>query len=89
MATFEAYTYFGEMTLFDNSPRSGNAIAVQDTLVLKLSREPLLALTRQYPDLSLKLINVLSQRLREANDRIAQLTTTKPRELHKLYDKLE
>ncbi|MEP7289977.1 MAG: sister chromatid cohesion protein PDS5 [Chloroflexota bacterium] len=89
LATFEAYSYFGEMTLFDNSPRSGNAIAVQDTLVLKLRREPLLALTRQYPDLSLKLINVLSQRLRDANDRIAQLTTTKPRELHKLYDKLE
>jgi hypothetical protein len=34
------------------------------------------------------LINVLSVRLREANDRIAELTRTHPRELHKLYDQL-
>ena len=89
IATIDAYSYFGEMTLFDNSPRTEKAIAIKDTLTLRLRREPLIALTRQYPDLSLKLINVLSQRLREANDRIAQLTTVKPRELHKLYDKLE
>jgi hypothetical protein len=31
---------------------------------------------------------VLSARLREANDRIAELTRTHPRELHKLYDQL-
>jgi CRP-like cAMP-binding protein len=88
IGTVQAYSYFGEMTLFDNSPRSERAIATQDTLVLRLRREPLIALTRQYPELSLKLINVLSARLREANDRIAQLTTAKPRELHKVFDKL-
>lgn len=88
IGTVQAYSYFGEMTLFDNSPRAERALAVQDTLVLRLRREPLIALTRQYPELSLKLINVLSARLREANDRIAQLTTAKPRELHKVFDKL-
>jgi hypothetical protein len=35
------------------------------------------------------LINVLSQRLREANDRVAELTRTRPRELHKLFDKFD
>jgi len=34
------------------------------------------------------LINVLSERLREANNRIADLTRARPRELHKLYDQL-
>jgi CRP-like cAMP-binding protein len=53
---------------------------------LRLRREPLIALARQHPDLSLALINVLSQGLRDANDRIADLTRSKPKELHKLYD---
>jgi CRP-like cAMP-binding protein/HEAT repeat protein len=89
LATVEAHSYFGEQNLFDNSPRSVSAIALQDTLTLRLRREPLIALARRHPDLSLELINVLSQRLREANDRVAELTRTKPRELHKLYDQYE
>jgi HEAT repeat protein len=89
VATIEAHSYFGESDLFDNSPRSASAIALQDTLALRLRREPLIALSRQHPDLSLELINVLSQRLREANDRIADLTRTRPRALHNLFDKYE
>jgi CRP/FNR family cyclic AMP-dependent transcriptional regulator len=89
LATIESHSYFGEMSLFDNSPHSAMATAIQDTLTLQLRREPLIALARQHPDLSLELINVLSGRLREANDRIAELTRTRPRELHKLFDKLE
>jgi CRP-like cAMP-binding protein/HEAT repeat protein len=86
VATIEAHSYFGEMNLFDNSPRTASAIAIQDTLTLRLRREPLIALARQYPNLSLELINVLSARLREAQDAIAERTRTKPRELQKLYD---
>jgi CRP-like cAMP-binding protein len=89
LATLEAHTCFGEMTLFDKGPRSAAAVAIQDTLTLRLRREPLVALARQYPDLSLELIHVLSQRLREANDRITQLTRGKPRELQKLYDQFD
>lgn len=89
LANIEAHSYFGEMNLFDNSPRSTSAVAIQDTLTLRLRREPLIALARQHPDLSLELINVLSQRLRETSDRIAELTRTRPRELHKLFDQFD
>lgn len=89
LGTIGPYAYFGEMNLFDDSPRSASAIAVQDTLTLKLSRDPLVALTRRYPDLSIALIQVLSERLREANEQIAGMTRAKPRALHKLYDTLE
>jgi CRP/FNR family cyclic AMP-dependent transcriptional regulator len=89
LATIEAHSYFGEMSLFDRGPRSAAAIAIQDTLTLRLRLEPLLALVRQYPDLSLELINVLSQRLRTANDRITELTRSRPRELQKLFDQLD
>ena len=88
LATVEAHGYLGETDFFDDNRRTHSAIAIQDTLALRLRREPLIALARQHPDLSLELINVLSVRLREANDRIAELTRTHPRELDKLFDQL-
>jgi CRP-like cAMP-binding protein len=89
VGTIEAHSYFGEMNLFDNSPRESSALAIQDTLTLRLRREPLIALARQYPELSLELINVLSQRLRETTGRIADLTRSRPSELHKLFDQFD
>jgi CRP-like cAMP-binding protein len=54
-----------------------------------LEREPLLALARQYPDIFLELINILSQRLRLTTNQIAQHTRSQPRELHQLFDELD
>jgi HEAT repeat protein len=88
IATVEAGSYLGEADFFDANLRSSSAIAIQDTRTLRLRREPLIVLARQHPDLSLELINVLGVRLREANDRVAELTRTHPRELHKLFDQL-
>jgi CRP/FNR family cyclic AMP-dependent transcriptional regulator len=89
LATVEALSYLGETDFFDNNCRATSAIAIKDTLTLCLRREPLIALARQYPDMSLELINVLSARLREANNRIAELTQIRPRELNKLYEQLK
>ncbi len=88
LATIEAHSYLGETDFFDASPRITSAVAIQDTFALRLRREPLIALARQHPDLSLELINVLSARLRTANDQIAELTRTRSREMHKLFDQL-
>lgn len=76
LAAYEANTAFGEMSLFDSQPRSADAKATEDTLTLTVSREPFLALTRQYPDLSVHLITTLSDRLRHANEQIARLNNT-------------
>lgn len=89
LATVEALSYFGETDFFDNNCRANSAIAIQDTLTLRLRREPLIALVRQNPELSLELINVLSLRLREANERIAELTRALPQRLRDLYDQLD
>ena len=89
LATLGPRAYFGETSLFDDSPRSSAALALQATLTLRLRREPLIALARQNPEVSLELITVLSERLREAHARIAELTRTRPRELQKLYDKFD
>lgn len=89
LATLEAHSPFGEMNLFDDSPRSASALTIEDTRLLKLLREPLVALMRQYPDMLLELIKFLSQRIREANDQIAHLSRSRPRQLNQLYDKLQ
>ncbi len=89
LATVEAYSVLGESDFFGSSCRTSSAMAIQDTLALRLRCEPLLALARQDPDLSLKLINALSERLQEANDRIAELTQTLPEELHEFYNQLD
>jgi len=81
-----AYSSFGEANFFDNSQRSTYAVAIRDTLVLQLRREPLVELARQNPNLTLELINVLSQRVREDTERVGDLTRSQPRALNKLYD---
>lgn len=88
LATLDALHYFGETDFFDDSCRTNSAIAIRDTLTLRLRHEPLIALARLDPDLTLELINVLSMRLREANERIAELTRTHTEKLNKLYDQL-
>jgi hypothetical protein len=81
LAILGAHDHFGEMTLFDNSSRTASAVALQDTLMLRLRREPLVALARQYPDVSLELIQILSQQLRKAYAGRAELMRSRSREL--------
>ncbi len=83
----DAYSYFGETNFFDNSPRSTSAVAIRDTLLLQLRREPVIEFVREDPNLALDLINVLSERLRENNDRLAELTRSQPKQLDKLFNK--
>jgi CRP-like cAMP-binding protein/HEAT repeat protein len=88
LATLESRQYFGEMSIFDQAPRSATAIAIGRPLLLSIRREPLIALVEGDPSLALELIGVLSQRLREANEEIARKTKAAPRQLQKLYDQL-
>jgi CRP-like cAMP-binding protein len=89
LATLEPRAYFGEMNLFDNSQRTEKAVALRDTVTLSLHRESLIALIRQYPDLSLALIKVISQRLRDASEQVAKLSRTSSRKMSDVFDMLE
>lgn len=60
--------FFGEMSLIDGQPRSASAICVEDAQMLTIQRDEFLKLLRSNPDLTLKLLVALSQRLR-ATDR--------------------
>jgi len=89
LATMEAYSSFGEMSLFNNYPRSASALTLEDTQVLKLNDKQLVTLMRQYPDMSLELIKVLSLRMRETNDQLARMTRGMSHQMHQVYEKLQ
>ena len=74
LATMETGSSFGEMSLFDNSPRSASAVTIDASFFLKLQGELLIALMRQHPDISFQLIKILSLRMRETNEQLVRLT---------------
>ena len=88
LADIDAYSYFGEENFFDSSQRTVSAIAVRDTLVLQLRREPMIEIIQQNPNVGLELISVLSERLRTNNSRVAEISRTQSRQGGKLLDQL-
>ena len=65
--------FFGEMALVEPEPRSASIKTTKACVLLALSRSDFVNLLRQNPDISLELIRVLSQRLRDANGQIRAL----------------
>ncbi len=61
--------YFGEMSLFDDSPRSATVEAAEDSLLLALDRDRLHSLVAQKPEIAWAFCRELSTRLRESNER--------------------
>jgi len=64
---------FGEMSLFDQSPRSANCIAIEPTTLLALSREDLFRHIQAHPRTATNLLGEMARRLRRADETIAQL----------------
>jgi CRP-like cAMP-binding protein len=66
-------SFFGEMALIDDEPRSAHVIAMEETTLLALRREDFRARLAGSPGLSISLLRELSRRLRRADDTIASL----------------
>ena len=64
---------FGEMSLFDQAPRSAHCLAVEPTTLLVLSREDLLKHIQAHARTGLNLLGEMARRLRRADQTIAQL----------------
>lgn len=64
--------YFGEMALFDEQPRSTDAVATRPTVLLALHRDDFRALIRRYPDLAFPILRARCQRLRRTTDRLEE-----------------
>ncbi|PJZ48839.1 Crp/Fnr family transcriptional regulator [Leptospira saintgironsiae] len=64
---------FGEMALVDRKPRSARAIAKTDVLLFAITESVFYNLVQTNPSFSLKMVKMLSSRLRETNQTIASL----------------
>lgn len=62
--------FFGEMALLDDGPRSAVAEALEATHTLALYRADFVRLLHSQPQISLEIIKVLSQRLRQTNEQL-------------------
>jgi CRP-like cAMP-binding protein len=77
IANLHAGGHFGEMGLVDQAPRSATVVSVEETSAISVDRESLLRLMRKDPLIAVKLlwsfVQVLSERLRNTNDALADL----------------
>jgi len=72
-------TYFGEMSFVDEEPRSASAVAREESLLLFLSNENFDRITRDHPQLALKILKniakLISQRLRMTTGKLVYTRT--------------
>ena len=66
--------FFGELSLLDGKGRSATVIAMDTAELLTLRRSEFLLLLEQYPQISVELLKVLADRIRESNVQIENLT---------------
>ena len=77
--------FFGEMAVLNGSPRSATVSTVGETRMLVFDPQSFANLVRGNPDVAIKMIQKLSQRLQTANDRVAQLLVMDPIERVLVY----
>src|SRR5512133_238449 len=63
----------GEMALLENQPRSATVVALEPTLLLGISLDAFYRLSSRNPRFSLKMMGMLSSRLRNSDDQLNQV----------------
>lgn len=65
---------FGEISLLDGGPRTADATALTDCVVMSLDRRDFLPLLRQEPDIALKALQIVCGRLRRTTGQVEDLS---------------
>jgi len=68
---------FGEAAVFENKPYPASAQAMRKTSLLCLGRDNFKTFIRKQPEVALKIINILSERLRMAQSRLRDIASSK------------
>jgi CRP-like cAMP-binding protein len=74
MDFLEAGDFFGEMSLFDQAPRSATVRTLEPSKLMALSRVAFLDLLTRSSSLALAVIMVLTQRLRDADEQASSIS---------------
>lgn len=72
LGAFGSGDFFGEMSLLDQAPRSATIRAIDDVTCLMLSSWDFKAVLERHPSIAIKLLEVLSRRLRVADERLGR-----------------
>jgi CRP-like cAMP-binding protein len=76
----EVGDFFGEMSLFDEAPRSASVKGLSQVRVLALARNDFLRLLARSPDLALSVIQELTRRLRQVDEQASSLSFQRVKE---------
>jgi len=72
--------FFGEMSLFDDAPRSASVKGLSQVRILALARKDFLRLLAGSPDLALSVIQELTRRLRQVDEQASSLSFQRVKE---------
>lgn len=72
LATYGPGDFFGEMALFEGSPRSATVRATEDSGCLMMTRSDFMAELKKHPQIAVGMLPALVRRLRDADIRIAE-----------------
>ena len=64
--------FFGEMAILDGKPRSASATVIEPARLAVLSRDDFLSFVRRNPDVALKMLSAITNRLRETDELLRQ-----------------
>jgi len=71
LANLQRGDIFGELAMLDGELRSASVEALEDSELLALPATDVKGLLRDHPELAVKLVEALTKRLRQANERIS------------------
>lgn len=71
--------FFGELALLDEKPRSATATAIEPTETLALERKDFLDFLKCYPDVTICMLGVLAQRIRNLDSQLVNIIKAKQR----------
>jgi Predicted membrane protein len=81
LANFGPGNFFGELGLLDGEARSASARALQDTVLCSLQRSVVMDFLHKNPQAALRILSVVTSRLRRADEMMTRLVTRNVNEL--------
>jgi CRP/FNR family cyclic AMP-dependent transcriptional regulator len=72
LSKLDSGQFFGEMALFGDQPRSADVIPTTDTTCLVIARWNLEEVFKSSPDIPMRMLGVLSQRLHETDKQLSE-----------------
>ncbi len=74
LATLQEGDFFGEMSLFDNNPRSATVKALGDVKLLEINQKNFLKKISRDPSLAFRMLEKMSERIRATDEKILNCT---------------